>query len=151
MQKAGWPLYTNSCRSSFDATSQNEALHYSIFSHLSNLRPIKSTEFLCTCSLPTASSRQIFLFLLSFSKKGDYKCLRELKSRHLAVLTRLRTRLDSKKSSKDSDYMTRKREAPPWIHAASCSHTGAGKLHTQPDTALAIWRHRALTSCTLPL
>lgn len=97
MQKAGWPLYTNSCRSSFDATSQNEALHYSIFSHLSNLRPIKSTEFLCTCSLPTASSRQIFLFLLSFSKKVDYKCLRELKSRHLAVLTRLRTRLDSKK------------------------------------------------------
>lgn len=55
-------------------------------------------------------SKQIFLFLLYFSKKVDYKCLRELKSRHLAVLMRLRTRLDSKKATvKDSDYMARKR------------------------------------------
>lgn len=85
-------------------------LCYSIFSHLCNLRPIKSTEFLCMCSLPKARSRQVFLFLLHFSKKVDYKCLTELKSRHLAVLTRLRTRLAStKKVVKDSDYTARKR------------------------------------------
>lgn len=94
--KAEEPPYTSFkvffffTRVPFDGTSQNKVLCLSIFSHLSNLRPINSTEFLFTCSLPKTNSMQIFLFLLDFSEKVDYIHLMELKCRHLVVLTKLK-------------------------------------------------------------